>query len=285
MIKFLNAFEMEALYGNDMEQNEAYYQLILGNIITTKKKAALNEDIDILFGVIEEDGLARYYFCNYLPYDFCVCSVLSNPPGNVEMLAKELVDAIKEKEIELAGLNGNKEFMEAFMKYYDELEFKPNIAMDIMVCKDVKVVDNVGINRRATLDDFEEIALMYQNFIKDALHEELAMEAIYTRLNTTFNNPKAYIWVYEVEGKIVGMNMSTRQLKYGATINGVYVKDEERGKGYCKQMMSASTSYYLNNGYDYVTLYVDKANPYSNGAYLAVGYEYVGSSYNYSKAG
>ena len=78
------------------------------------------------------------------------------------------------------------------------------------------------------------------------------------------------------------MNGSTRKLPHGRSVSYVFIKEEERNKGYAKQMVASACRYYLEKeNCDYVTLYVDQSNPFSNHAYLAIGFEYLSDIYTY----
>ena len=66
-------------------------------------------------------------------------------------------------------------------------------------------------------------------------------------------------------------------------MGAVYICPEMRRKGYCKEMMAWCAKHYFSEGFSYGTLYVDQANPFSNAAYTAVGYEYVTDMYIFAR--
>ena len=133
------------------------------------------------------------------------------------------------------------------------------------------------------MNDFGELCSFYKDFIKEALRTECSMLEIAEQIRYKLSLPNSYMWLYRVDNELVGMNMSNRQLDHGACVNAVYVLPKKRGKGYCKQMVSWASQYYLDHGYEYVTLYVDKTNPYSNKAYSAIGYDYICSVYTFEE--
>ena len=284
MIKFYTVEEMDFLFKEEMEKNEAVNQLILGNLKFIKNKYEKGETIDdnVKFGVIFDSDIPVYFFNNTPPYNTVVMPVTPKMPVNPSYYGKMLAEEFNDKGINISGIQCVYEFGVSFMEYYHK-PLKQQLAMDIMVANDIKEYPLVGEVYRATKKDFGELCTFYKDFIKEALGEDCPMMEIAEKIESKLSVPNSFIWLYKVNDKLVGMNMSSRQLKHGACVNAVYVLPQERSKGYCKQMVSYASNYYLNHGYDYVTLYVDKTNPYSNRAYAAIGYDYICSVYTFEE--
>lgn len=285
MIVYYTYDEMRRFFKKDMEKNEAVYQLILGNMNYVRKQVEAGESIDAntKFGAIFDGDIPVYYFNNLLPYSMVVMPADPSSPKEPIRFGKELAKEFTANGITINGIQSVKELTEAFVAEYTKKELELSLSMDIMVTDSVVDFPLVGEVVRASIDDLDEVCELYLHFCEDALGESPSMEEIRERKKNQLVLPNVYIWLYRINGKTVGMNMSTRQLEHGASINGVYIKPEERKKGYCKQMMSYASKYYLDHGFDYVTLYVDKTNPFSNAAYTSVGYKYICSVYSYEE--
>lgn len=281
-VKYLNCEEMEDNYLDEMMKNEAINQLIIGNIIYTKKSILKNNELDErnIFGVILDDNKVLYFFCNFLPYNLVL-----TPNGDIDnelekKCAELFVKSLLDNNIFINGIQSTDTFCEYFIEQYPG-EFELRQAMDIMYCDKVNDYPLSGIIRLANEDDMDEIVKMWMGFQEDALNIQEDYEKGKETFLIRFADKDCLTWIYEVNDKIVGMNGSTRKLPHGRSITYVYIKPEERLKGYCKEMISTCTKYYLDNGNDYTCLYVNKKNPYSNASYLAVGYQYLKPMYSY----
>lgn len=282
-IKYLSVEEIEELYQDELNKNEAINQLVIGNIIYTKKAKAKGIELDPnnSFGVILKDNIVLYFFCNFLPYNMVV-----TPNGKVnkddeEECAKALVKDLINNKTNIHGIQSTLGFTNIFINEYPGL-FESQMAMDIMICEKVNEFKLKGTIRKANNDDLDELVNMLIGFEKDVFDSKLEKEKAIEIWNIRLADKECDLWLYEIDNKIVGMAGSTRKLPQGRSMGYVYIKDEERNKGYAKEMTSYITKYYLDNGNKYTTLYVDKNNPYSNGAYLKVGYEYLLAVYSYN---
>ena len=284
MIKYYTYDEMSRLYKSDMEKNEAVNQLILGNIKYIHTLVSKGDVLDenLRFGVIYDNDTPVYYFNNTPPYNMVVMPATPKNPTNPAYYGKVLAEEFNKNGVEISGIQCVYEFGTSFVSSYHK-ELKQNLAMDIMVATEIQKYPLVGEVYQATMNDFGELCAFYKDFIKEALGSERPMLEIAEQIRYKLSLPNSYIWLYRVDNKLVGMNMSNRQLEHGACVNAVYVVPEERRKGYCKQMVSWASQYYLDHGYEYVTLYVDKTNPYSNAAYAAIGYDYICSVYTFEE--
>lgn len=284
MIKYYSYDEMKRFFKSDMEKNEAVNQLILGNIKFIQSKVEKGEELDesLRFGVIFDGDAPVYYFNNTPPFNMVVMPATPKNPANPIYFGKQLAEEFNKNGVIISGIQCVYDFGVSFVENYHK-ELKQNLGMDIMVATEIKKYPLAGEVYRATMDDFGELCAFYKEFIKEALGADRSMLEVSEQIRSKLSVPNSYIWLYRVGDKLVGMNMSNRQLEHGACINAVYVTPEERRKGYCKQMVSWASQYYLDYGYEYVTLYVDKANPYSNAAYAAIGYDYICSVYTFEE--
>jgi len=283
MIKYYSAEEMKTLYWEEISKNEAVSQLILGNIKTVCKAREKGDDVpeDTRFGVILKEQEPVYYFCNYLPYAMVVVAADPIAPYPDEECGRELAESFHENGIYYTGIQANEKFAKAFVKSSNH-RYREELSMAIMVARKVNHYPLRGEVIRATATDVEVVTDMYRGFVKDALHEEISYEDAYSKMKTRLENPEMDIWLYRVDGEIIGMHGSTRKLERGISLTLVYVYPKMRGRGYCKEMVAWSTEHYFEQGCEYVSLYVDRNNPISNAAYQAVGYEYISKVVSYT---
>jgi len=81
-----------------------------------------------------------------------------------------------------------------------------------------------------------------------------------------------FVWVH---GTIVSMCMQTRPTEQGISISLVYTPPALRRKGYASVMVAALSLRLLREGWAYVSLFTDLANPTSNHIYQTVGFQPV----------
>ena len=74
-----------------------------------------------------------------------------------------------------------------------------------------------------------------------------------------------------------------RKLLKGCCISLVYTDPAQRGKGYCAALMHHLAKIQLATGYEYLGLFVDRANPISNHTYKKVGYVILEDSIEYDR--
>ncbi len=282
MVQFLSAEEMKALYWEKLLENEAVNQLIMGNMKAVCKAHEEGKEVqeDTRFGAILQENRVAYFFCNFLPYSMVVTSANPRETIYAEKCALELAEAFHNQGIVFTGIHSSDVFAKAFMDCFAR-QFREEMSMEIMVTKKANTYPLCGEIVRATVNDVEKVTEMYCNFCKEAVHQDKTYEEVYTKVREMLDNPERDIWLYQVEGEIIGMHGSTRKLERGLSLTLVYVYPQYRGKGYCKEMVSWSTEHYLEQGCQYVSLYVDRKNPFSNAAYQAVGFEYVAKTVDY----
>jgi predicted GNAT family acetyltransferase len=81
--------------------------------------------------------------------------------------------------------------------------------------------------------------------------------------------------VWEDDGQIVSMSGAGGMTPHGIRIGPVYTPPALRGRGYASACVGAFTQLLLDEGYQFVTLFTDLANPTSNRIYQALGYSPV----------
>ena len=76
-----------------------------------------------------------------------------------------------------------------------------------------------------------------------------------------------------VDGEPVSMCIRTRPIRNTASVSGVYTPDNHRRKGYAGACVAGLSQKLLDEGFAYITLFTDLANPTSNSVYMRLGYE------------
>ena len=274
MLKIYSPIEFKNKYNDILLKHEDICQLIVGNVNYCIDLLNDNKQLETntLFGSLEKDD-SLYLFCNFLPYNLVLMPIDAKDEDK-ESLVLELANYIKNENIYFTGIQSDDLSAEIFLKYFD-YEYKKVLSMSIMTCHKVNKYPLRGELISVQEKHYEELSDMIINFYNDALKEKVSKEDAYEKIKGTLLNNSREFYIYEVNKEIIGMIASTRKMQEGRSISYVYIKDEYRTQGYCKEMISKLTADYLDQGLKYLTLYVDRNNPYSNGAYLAVGYEYV----------
>jgi len=80
-----------------------------------------------------------------------------------------------------------------------------------------------------------------------------------------------HLWL--VDGEPVSMCIRTRPIRNTASVAGVYTPDNLRRKGYAGACVAALSQKLLDEGFSYITLFTDLANPTSNSVYMRLGYQ------------
>ena len=86
------------------------------------------------------------------------------------------------------------------------------------------------------------------------------------------NIEKGY-YVLVKDNKIICQANTSRVMKYGKCVSGVYTPKEERGKSYAYNLIYRISKELLDKGDKYCVLYTDDANPISNHVYEKIGYK------------
>ena len=67
--------------------------------------------------------------------------------------------------------------------------------------------------------------------------------------------------------------ISTRKLKKGKSVSGVFTPEEEYCKGYAYNLVYRVSKEFMDNGAEYWVLFTDDTNPISNHVYEKIGYK------------
>ncbi|MGB8452575.1 MAG: GNAT family N-acetyltransferase [Anaerocolumna sp.] len=272
--------------GNFLRENESILlekesvsQLILFNAMNN-----INSETNgsLFFGKVADDNQdPLLIFANVQPYNLLIHWI--NGYVKSEAVAM-LADYILQNNLEINGLNANKEICGYFTEHYKTLkpqcEFKERLAMDIMELKSLSAVKLVeGISRKAKEIEAGQIARWMVEFAKEALEEDIVYEDQIQKAAKMIETDRLYVFE-NPEGRLVSMAAASRQLINGICVNYVYTPSEFRSKGYAAANMYHLSKEMLEKGNQFCTLFVDKKNPISNSVYKKIGYRIIEDQYD-----
>lgn len=137
-----------------------------------------------------------------------------------------------------------------------------------------------GRFRPAQPSDCDLLARWSQRLHKEALADDITLEAASARIDAHIARGSMHVW--EVEGHPVSLAAAVAPTPHGIRLNNVYTPPEERGRGYASALVAALTQLLLDRGREFVFLHTDLANPTSNAIYQRLGYKLVADLQVYS---
>lgn len=258
-----------------LERFEAVSQLNLGNAQARRDEPCTPE---LLFGRCEQDGEGVLLFGNTLPWNLCLNAI----PGDPAALSAAvlLADYLRKERIKIQGVNASKTLCNAFFSAYGG-SYRVRAGMDIMVLKELIEPPVVSAAvRKAVPGDLETVTDWACAFHAEALREELEPGKTREKFSGMIQNGQVYLMETK-DGTPVSMAAAAnRALPHGVGISWVYTPPEHRGRGYCQNTVAALCREKLREGYDYCTLFVDKANPISNRVYEKIGFQIVEDNFD-----
>lgn len=276
--KFDNAQMFLDLYEELMLQNEAVSQLILYDAY---QNLTVNADEKCVFGSAVDNDRVFLLFCNVAPYNLVVYMA---DQEELDKAAKALADYIFNSHIPITGINAKNELCHSFMEQYikkTDCVFKERFGMDIMeVRKLIESKPSQGNHRNAIVVEAKTITDWIIQYQMEAMASEMDYEEALKMIVGYIEEQKIY--VYETDNQIiVSMAIVTRQLPHGIAIGYVYTPEEYRGKGYAASNIYFTCKHYLENGYDYCSLFADKNCTLSHRAYEKVGFQTLEDHHDY----
>jgi len=260
-------------------ENEAVSQLVLYNAHQCRQKP---EDEDILFGVVMDNDRAILHFSNIPNQNLAV--YVQDYSKDIREAAMVLAGFMADNYINLEGINAKHEICEAFIEEYRKsvkCTFAERMAVDIMEIRQVNEIKPAdGKTRLALPHEIKMLTDWMIQFQIEALAKEIDYESALVRITKLINDNRLYVFE-DIGGIIVSMAAASRKLVHGIAINYVYTPEEYRGMGYAATNIYNISKKYLDEGYDFCTLFVDKKNMLSRRAYEKVGYRMIDDMYEY----
>lgn len=274
-----NIKEYLTLYEGLMLQQEAISQLILYNLYQS-----LEHNLkDCIFGAVLEDDNIVFLFCNYKPYNLTIYIVDTEKTHEAAVV---LADYISHKEIEINGILARQDVCLTFMEQYKktvDCTFLEKIGMDIMEIRQISdLKPPIEGSYRLALP--EEVKLVTEWMIEyqiETLDSETDYEAALKKATELINKNRVFLFEIENE-EIVSLVIALRKLPHGMALGYVYTPEEHRGKSYAVANLYYVSKYYLENGFEFCTLFVDKKNPIASRAYEKIGFKILENNYEYT---
>lgn len=128
-----------------------------------------------------------------------------------------------------------------------------------------------GRMRLAKKTDLKLVSQWFYEFYEDISKKVSKREA--DRLaKTKVQDTDVFLWE---DGRVVSIAARSRPTKSGISIIMVYTPPAERGKGYATACVSTLCRNLLADGWRFVNLFADLANPVSNHVYQKIGFQFV----------
>ena len=132
-----------------------------------------------------------------------------------------------------------------------------------------------GRLRAATGDEHDFLSHWQLAFQREAMPREAGdMDAARIITDRLLNDGDLFVWQKD-DGWVVSMAARARPTVRGVSINLVYTPPEERRRGHAAACVAHLTQSLLDSGYDFCTLFTDRANATANRLYARIGYNPV----------
>ncbi len=203
---------------------------------------------------------------------------LAGDAGCPEEALGLLAEDIQQSKRVLLSVHGPDPLPERFAPIWalkNDLEFELEMGQGVYELREVvpsRVVPGKLV--RAQPEEVGLISAWMMGFEQDAFGEnQTTLEKMTEAITHRIKKREWYIWK---AGDIpLSMVMKSRPTRHGISISGVYTPPELRGKGYASESVAAFSQKLLDDGYEFVSLFTDLANPTSNKIYMNVGYQHV----------
>lgn len=264
IVSFDSAEKYLAATADMLEQREVENNLILGICNHLKDKNIQSDQFVFINSVT--DGAIRATSIKTAGN-----AIISIPSPDISGL-KELPDYYHHQNIRLEGVFGEHPPATAFATYYSRDYFN-KISMIVHRLSDVIEIPEVsGSLKAAGYEDLELVLEWTGQFRKETESgnhsnpaEDLAM------IKTRIADGTLYLWMdHEKAVSMAAMNRKTRHV---GVIGYVYTPKGFRGKGYATTLVKTLSKKLLQSGFEYCSLFTDRANPTSNHIYRTIGYE------------
>ncbi len=256
--------------------HEVVYQLLMGKALANAETPYAPE---CFFGaVLDESDRPMLLFGHKAPFRMHVHSL---DTSTIESAVPLLVSYIVENQIPIAGVLCSEAIGSCFASCDNDHTYQRAISMDIMELQEVNDIPLAdGHFRVATEADLDLICRWHVAFNAEAAGHAMEYADAYAQNS---NRVSDFYLFEDTTGRICAMACVVRKLLKGCCLSLVYTDPAQRGKGYCATLMHHLAKLQLANGYEYLGLFVDKANPISNHTYKKVGYVILEDSIEFDR--
>jgi predicted GNAT family acetyltransferase len=191
----------------------------------------------------------------------------------------EIVDAIAEAGVALAGVNGDAATAARFAGQWSErcksaaVPFQGMRLYEFLAAGEVP--RTAGRLRQAGSSD-RSLMISWTR----AFQDEIGEPAHDTELRVDRGLAAGQIWLWEQDGETTSMAVGREPAHGVVRLSGVYTPPEKRKQGYAAACVHALSKQLRDRGYRCI-LYTDLGNPTSNSIYRRIGYRAVAESLRY----
>ncbi len=212
-----------------------------------------------------------------------VLAALMTPPHNMILASGEdygvglvkLAEHLLVNEVVIPGVTGPVQLAEDFINLWKAAtgqEAEVEMFQRVYELRNVRLPKMPpGHFRVARHEDIVLLAQWLQAFEIEALDKEQGLDLERAERFIT----RGQIFVWDDEGVLTSMAMSTRPLTTSITVSAVYTPPEYRRKGYATALVAKLSEHLLTLGYEFINLFTDLQNPTSNDIYQKIGYHPV----------
>lgn len=210
-------------------------------------------------------------------------AAVMTPPHNLilagtedfEMGIRPLITHFKQEPSNVPGVIGPVQIVEVFIREWDNIIGQPaelSMSQRVYELRSVEMPPMPeGQFRRAGSADIPIILGWYRAFEREALGEERGADPV--RIEKLVDAGQFFIW--EKGAVPCSMALHTRPIAHSITVSGVYTPPVQRRQGYATALVAHLSQHLLDEGYQFVNLFTDLANPTSNAIYQKIGYRPV----------
>jgi predicted GNAT family acetyltransferase len=210
-------------------------------------------------------------------------AAVMTPPHNLilagiddfEMGITPLITHFKQESRGVPGVIGPVHMVEPFVRVWESIigqATELSMNQRVYELRSVEMPPMLlGQFRCANPPDIPVITHWFQAFESEALRETHALEP--QRVAKMVNEGQFFLW--DRSGMPVSMAMYTRPIAHSITVSGVYTPPAKRRQGYATALVAHLSQHLLDEGYQFVNLFTDLANPTSNAIYQKIGYQLV----------
>ena len=269
LIEFSKVQDFLALTQDTLELNESANNLILGICFQLRDEPECYLEAPFLAAVLDEQEQVILCAVMTPPYPLLIQGY-AEPDKASNVLIEHLLKA----HWRLPGVNGQKDIAEAFAHLWQvHAGYTPHLTMSQRVYEIRRVVMPPipeGHFRRACKQDKDLLISWFVAFAKEAMGKEKSSVDV-GRIIVAVDMGNAYVW--ERAGKLVSMAFRQRPISHSVSVSGVYTPPQERKKGYASACVAKLSQLLLDEGFAFINLFTDLANPISNDIYQKIGYK------------
>jgi predicted GNAT family acetyltransferase len=174
------------------------------------------------------------------------------------------------------GVNGPAPLSLAFAELWQQLTGRPFALKMKLRTFELTAVDHPsyppGKLRQATAADADLLVQWVSAFGSEALQEAEDETGVRTSVERALKHGNYFVWD---TGTLVAFAGKGRPTAHGITIGPVYTPPGQRNKGYATALVAALSQHLLDQGWRFITLFTDQANPTSNSIYQKIGFRPV----------